>query len=1143
MFEEQEKQLKQDGRNNGTEIGNKIYELWFNVAKQHAKLTLKGGAKEMVDTTKEVISFLMRVNESNVYMGQDFEYTQGEFLRHFEKIIYLFRTKPKFKTLLTTVDEVEGYGTDGDGEGLALINWIGKYVLSQLNDLVTKSQVPESLTCSSLKSTSELLKLGHALVAVNPERYATNPFPINAKIIGRLLCDDKTSMLVRDEAQKVGRLSYLNGGELLCRELVRNCVNQYGLQLALEIGALNSEENVSILVRRVQLLDQAHGKSSNREYEMLDTTDTFPTNLMGAIYENAMNIRNTNKVSGYSSKSNDTDEGEKDNKKNAEEKSSFYVAHQEGALVKILRACDTYESHRIAEEDGRERSTELLETVSTLLEISYDSELILELALRPLTLEGLRTVAAWNSNYSERIWLKCLFPLIRSEISKMNVQGVSGDELEQEIIDLLRDCARIKYLNNGGDQVLGFEFANELYFLLLEAIQHGYIETEGFPRICAQMLLVHSEDKVDLEKLHNSSNENSNEYRRLSGFGQKYDANDTKDVIIEGFVDDAFHGSILKKWLKGAFDDAICHKHKTRRAIHEMAMSLIGLNSTSWGLDSESLSKELSDDVLSILTSPPHNAATLEFWNEIARSFPSFLEERKRFIPELLKGIETDVNAMIFSGVIDAYHWAGIVETLTVLASRLSSENAVQLFELFLKVIAMSPPSDIEDDTNARTMYSDECLSHIVSQIEIGAKLSPYAVQEALQIGGTKTKMELAKHIPWAMLRDAHPLVREVAMEYLSKQDKSIIYQCVDDIIFASMPDNCDYCESKETGEEDVAIYDLNIARGATKILAILPCVAPHHVGLCLERLVWSAKITAENHPQSKPSKEVLNSIDGILYSTDASAILKYFLTRDGIRLISKLSKLSPNWATYLKNMQNQGYVQENQKRNSSSGTVSMGRQRKDSMTLEDSGKNLLKLEEQEFVRSANSLVANVDRNQAPVFAPDNNNTVALVGTVVSTEETHQEMNVKKNKKKMSSKKSESSGSGSSKTSDSNLVTTTTHNIGAMNLAYVELGETGEQYARNDPSKSWDALLQARKATFVWNRNKKNHLPPLPVVEVFQINNGNNNDNNNNNTSSSHQLANSMPLAPTHEIEMSDRRSTTTNDTKSKRDYGHKVAL
>ena len=105
-------------------------------------------------------------------------------------------------------------------------------------------------------------------------------------------CDEKVGMLVRDEAQKVGRLSYANGGELLCRELVRNCRNQYGLQLALEIGALNDKENVSILIRRIQLMDKAQGKQNSRESEMLDTTDNLPTNLLRAIYENAMNIRN-----------------------------------------------------------------------------------------------------------------------------------------------------------------------------------------------------------------------------------------------------------------------------------------------------------------------------------------------------------------------------------------------------------------------------------------------------------------------------------------------------------------------------------------------------------------------------------------------------------------------------------------------------------------------------------------------------------------------------------------------------------------------------------------------------------------------------------------------------------------------------------
>ena len=144
---------------------------------------------------------------------------------------------------------------------------------------------------------------------------------------------------------------------------------------------------------------------------------------------------------------------------------------------------------------------------------------------------------------------------------------------------------------------------------------------------------------------------------------------------------------------------------------------------------------------MSILAAPRHNRASLEFWNEIIRSFPSFLEEQNHIIPALLFGIEAGINAMIFNTVIDAYHWGGIVETLTALASRITSEHAAQLFELFLKVIAMSPPSDVEEDINARTMYSDTCLSHIVAQIEVGTHLSSYAVQEALKIGGTKLEL------------------------------------------------------------------------------------------------------------------------------------------------------------------------------------------------------------------------------------------------------------------------------------------------------------------------------------------------------------------------------------------------------------------
>ena len=106
----------------------------------------------------------------------------------------------------------------------------------------------------------------------------------------------------------------------------------------------------------------------------------------------------------------------------------------------------------------------------------------------------------------------------------------------------------------------------------------------------------------------------------------------------------------------------------------------------------------------------------------------------------------------------------------------------------------------------------------------------------------------------------------------LSKCDLSIIYQCIDDIIFASDFYNCDYTDNSEGEKDDMAMYDLNIARGIKKILPILPQVAPQYVGVSLERLVWSAKITAENHPQTKPDKDVLKGIDDILYSTDAGA-------------------------------------------------------------------------------------------------------------------------------------------------------------------------------------------------------------------------------------------------------------------------------
>ena len=123
------------------------------------------------------------------------------------------------------------------------------------------------------------------------------------------------------------------------------------------------------------------------------------------------------------------------------------------------------------------------------------------------------------------------------------------------------------------------------------------------------------------------------------------------------------------------------------------------------------------------------------------------------------------------------------------------------------------------------------------------------------------------------------------------------------------------------------------------------------------------------------------------MYSTDAGA-LEYFLTRDGVRLISKLSKLSPSWAVYL-NMKNQGYIQEAQRRGS---RTDEGKQRSGSM-FGASGRNYYTfagMKEEDFIDSANSLCENLDR-KVQTFVPTETSRIPkdnfLVGTVVSSSE------------------------------------------------------------------------------------------------------------------------------------------------------------
>lgn len=106
----------------------------------------------------------------------------------------------------------------------------------------------------------------------------------------------------------------------------------------------------------------------------------------------------------------------------------------------------------------------------------------------------------------------------------MQLQGVSGNMLEQEVIDFVRECARIFYINK--DRNPSVVLGSSLFHTILEAIRHGYIETERFPALEALILAHH---------------------------------------IPEGSV----------KWLEDALSTLVCHTHKTSRAIYGTSFDFI----------------------------------------------------------------------------------------------------------------------------------------------------------------------------------------------------------------------------------------------------------------------------------------------------------------------------------------------------------------------------------------------------------------------------------------------------------------------------------------------------------------------------------------------------------------------------------------
>ena len=76
--------------------------------------------------------------------------------------------------------------------------------------------------------------------------------------------------------------------------------------------------------------------------------------------------------------------------------------------------------------------------------------------------------------YNDNTLLRYLFPYLQTVISSMSIAGVSGNEEDQDIINLLRDVTL--FLLNSSTRPINYEVGHMLFSTLLLAMRRGILK-------------------------------------------------------------------------------------------------------------------------------------------------------------------------------------------------------------------------------------------------------------------------------------------------------------------------------------------------------------------------------------------------------------------------------------------------------------------------------------------------------------------------------------------------------------------------------------------------------------------------------------------------------------------------------------------
>ena len=517
------------------------------------------------------------------------------------------------------------------------------------------------------------------------------------------------------------------------------------------------------------------------------------------------------------------------------------------ALLSLVREIDArIESVYMEEEEEEEKAQEVLEVLAVLLDAVPDDARVIELALSPVTLEGVATVAGALERYAPETWESVLLPWIDGRIQTFKLDGVSGAQLDQEIISLLRDGVRVFYTSSTSSTLPHASLGAAFFNVVVSSIRHGYIETERMPDLGALILLSHAED-----------------------------------------------GST--SWFAGALSDRVCHNRKTSNAVSSMGATLLGIEPLSVETDSSLTSTPASSlmvqGFLHAMVTTPTGAAYAALVHVLTTA-PLLLASYPECESALLSTLLQDLGGMAKRAALhgaDAERYARIRELVVELSRRVSPTYAPTCFHVGVATLRARPnvdesPEGFADVTLCPTLDRMDDSPHALAADDVDA---------AFELGGIQTRSSLAWRYPTRGLVDPHPSVRAAALSSLARPGcASVVFKnegLVLGALDSSAGDAYDQRINSHEHELLTAAAPVLVTLAVGSSTALVPCLA------LLRRHIFV--VSSGDACETKST----HYIDRVIRTASRAHLEALRTTSEGRKVLKALSKLSAPWSEFRK--------------------------------------------------------------------------------------------------------------------------------------------------------------------------------------------------------------------------------------------------